>query len=71
MALVPPPARSLSGIPIDPVYVMPRVGARQSAQRSRDPNGYITAVAYTLAAAIHAVGAWDYSNKPIEKEKVA
>lgn len=38
--------------------------ALTSAQRSRDPNGYITAVAYALAAAVHAVGAWDYPNRP-------
>ena len=42
--------------------------ALTSAQRSRDPNGYITAVAYTLAAALHAFGAWDYPNKPQQPE---
>ena len=42
--------------------------ALTSAQRSRDPNGYITAVAYTLAAAVHAVGAWDYPNKSQQPE---
>lgn len=43
--------------------------ALTSAQRTRDPNGYITAAAYTLAAVVHAVGAWDYPNKPQQGEK--
>ena len=38
--------------------------ALTSAQRNRDPSGYITAAAYTLAAVVHAVGAWDNPNKP-------
>ena len=43
--------------------------ALTSAQRSRDPNGYVTAAAYTLAAVMHAIGAWDNPNKPQQGEK--
>ena len=35
-----------------------------SAQRTRDPRGYITAAAYALAAVVHAVGAWDSPGRP-------
>ena len=42
--------------------------ALTSAQRSRDPNGYVTAAAYTLAAVMHAIGAWDSPNKPQQPE---